>query len=116
MTRRGFPIESSLPDSHFYQRSCEEVAPVDVEYGSGHEFGSVRGQVLERARQLGRAAPAVQRRMVEDGLGRAVVRIQGSASGDSNQPGATTFTVIFRGARSSARAFAIPTRPALDAL
>ena len=40
----------------------------------------------------------------------------GSTNGESNQPGATTFTVMPAGARSSARPFARPTRPAFDAL
>ena len=39
-----------------------------------------------------------------------------SASGESNHPGATTFTVMPAGARSSARPLARPTSPALEAL
>ena len=39
-----------------------------------------------------------------------------SANGESNQPGATTFTVMPAGARSSARPFARPTSPAFEAL
>src|SRR5262245_18798861 len=42
--------------------------------------------------------------------------IQPSASGESNQPGATTFTVMPAGARSSASPFAMPTSPAFEAL
>ena len=38
------------------------------------------------------------------------------ASGESNHPGATTLTVMPADARSSARPFARPTRPAFDAL
>src|SRR5205085_2752561 len=39
-----------------------------------------------------------------------------SAIGESNQPGATTLTVMPAGARSRASAFARPTSPAFDAL
>ena len=39
-----------------------------------------------------------------------------SASGESNHPGATTFTVMPAGARSSASPLAMPTSPAFDAL
>jgi hypothetical protein len=39
-----------------------------------------------------------------------------SASGESNHPGATTFTVMPAGARSRARPLAIPISPALEAL
>src|SRR5438128_88039 len=46
----------------------------------------------------------------------AALFFHGSASGESNHPGATTLTVMPAGARSRASAFARPTSPAFDAL
>ena len=108
----------SLPSAErLSPRSYEQVPTVDVEHRPGHERRSIGGQELVGAGQVGGAAPASAARCARGPRPKASgLFFHFSARGESNHPGATTFTVMPEGARSRASPLAMPTSPAFEAL